>query len=222
MTYSKLRGLLTPVFACLVLSGVAALAQEASPKQYESLSSLTSANDSKVLGKNPGQIKGRWLAVRSTQSIQGYGSVFIGDVQSDIQWKNERNEAPIDEDLLNEKIQELLDQRLRESNVFGEILDGPPEQGASKGVVQLDCDLTVEPGSRAARWAVGFGAGKSRSILEIHMIDHATGEEIGRYHGYGVGSGMGLKLAGGGARKMTQDDIQENTLQFVELLAKVL
>ena len=29
---------------------------------------------------------------------------------------------------------------------------------------------------------------------------------------------MALKLAGGGARKMTQDDIQENALQLATLL----
>jgi hypothetical protein len=32
---------------------------------------------------------------------------------------------------------------------------------------------------------------------------------------------MGFKVAGGGARKMTEDDVQENSKVFVELLAEV-
>ena len=106
------------------------------------------------------------------------------------------------------------------SGVLGKFLDGEPESDGR--YVRLDCDLVVEPGSRAARYAVGFGAGKSRSIFEITLRDHASGDELGLYHGYGTGSGMGFKVAGGGARKMTEDDIQENAAYFVELLREVL
>ncbi len=179
------------------------------------------ANGSTTVGKNPGKIKGRWLEVQDVEALKGYKGVYIGDVATDIQWKNERNEAPIDEELLDEKIVEHLLLNLRESAALGEVLESAPAEGA-EGYLRLDCDLTVEPGSRAARYVVGFGAGKSRSIFEIHLRDHQTGEEVGLYHGYGVGTGMGFKLAGGGARKMTQDDIQENTKEFVKLLEKVL
>jgi hypothetical protein len=174
----------------------------------------------KTVGKNPGKIKGRWLEVADPSVLAGVQGVYLGDMTVDIQWKNERNEAPIEEDLLEENLVEQLTARLEESRVFGPVLESAPEEGAP-GYLRLDCTVEVEPGSRAMRYAVGFGAGKSRSILEIHLVDHATGEEVGLYHGYGVGSGMGFKLAGGGARKMTQDDIQENTKLFVELVAEI-
>ena len=72
------------------------------------------------------------------------------------------------------------------------------------------------------RYFVGWGAGKSKSIFKILLKDFSTGEEIGLYHGYGSGSGMGFKLGGGGAEKMTRDDIQENSKKFTELLGKVM
>ena len=178
------------------------------------------AGGSKTVGKNPGKIQGRWLQVDDLDALKAIGSVYVGDVSSDIQWKRAENEAPLDEELLDENLREQLTARLRESGALGDVLDDAPEAGTA-GVARLDCDLVVEPGSRAARYVVGMGAGKSRSILEIHVRDHATGEEIALYHGYGAGTGMGFKLAGGGARKMTQDDIQENTKDMMELLAQV-
>lgn len=174
----------------------------------------------KMVGKNPGKIKGRWLELQDGVDLGGYKGVYIGETKTDIQWKRPENEAPIDEDLLDEYLREQVVLNLRQSRVLGEVLESAPEKGA-KGYVRLDCDLTVEPGSRAMRYVVGFGAGKSRSILEIRLRDHKSGDELALYHGYGVGSGMGFKLAGGGARKMTQDDVEENTQVFVELLAQV-
>ena len=181
---------------------------------------VASAHADKTLGKNPGKIKGRWLQISDVETLQSYRGVYVGDLEADIQWKRKENEAPIDEELLTEKMEELLILRLRQSKVFPEILEAPPEEGAS-GYLRLDCNIEVEPGSRLTRWAVGFGAGKSRSIFEIHLKDHTSGEEVGLYHGYGAGTGMGFKLAGGSARKMTQDDLQENTLAFVELVGQL-
>ena len=178
------------------------------------------AAEGTTIGKNPGQIKGRWLRIEDVAALKAYQGVYIGDLESDIQWKKKSNEAPIDEDLLDEKLREQLTMNLKNTSFFGKLHDAAPAEG-TPSIVRLDCELVVEPGSRAARWAVGFGAGKSRSILEITLRDHATGEELGLYHGYGVGSGMGFKLAGGSARRMTEDDIQENTKKFVELLGEL-
>lgn len=177
------------------------------------------AGGGKTIGKNPGKIKGRWLEIKDSDALGGAREVYIGEVKVDIQWKKERNEAPIDEDLLEEYLVGQLTSNLKESKALGNFLDETPK-AKSKGRLRIDVDLVVEPGSRLMRYAVGFGAGKSRSILELHIVDEGTGEEVAMYHGYGVGSGMGFKLAGGTARKMTQDDVQENAKQFVELLAE--
>jgi hypothetical protein len=176
--------------------------------------------ETEVIGKNPGKSVGRWLDVADPAALGDYSAVYMGEVSADIQWKKESNEAPIEEDLLAEHLHDEIVSRLRETGVLGTVLEETPEAGAG-GYLRLDCDVVVEPGSRAARYAFGLGTGKSRSILEIHLIDHASGEEIGLYHGHGIGTGIGLKLVGGGARKMTQDDNQENAKKFVELLAKL-
>lgn len=171
-----------------------------------------------IVGKNAGQVQGRWLEVGQPADLDAYATVAIGQVTVAIHWNKAGKEQPIDEQILVGKIQEELGINLRSSTMFRQVLTAPPPAGTA-GVLRLDCDLQVEPGSRAMRYMVGFGAGKSKSVLEILLRDHATGRQIGRYHGYGTGSGMGLKMVGGGARKMTQDDIQENTKKFIELLA---
>ena len=173
--------------------------------------------DSRLVGKKPGKIQGRWLEVSDLETLRGAQGVYLGELTVDIQWKKQENEAPIDEDLLQENLRDRLLETLRTEHPLGEVHSLAPDSSGQR-IVRLDCTLEVEPGSRAARYVVGFGAGKSRSILEIHLIDHASGKEIGLYHGYGTGTGMGLKLAGGGARKMAQDDIQENSKMFAELV----
>ena len=174
----------------------------------------------KTVGKNAGKIKGRWLRVEDSDLLKSFTSVYLGDLVTDIQWKEERNEAPIDEELLDEKLGEQFTMRLTESGALGSVLSEAPAEGTA-GAARIDCDLTVEPGSRAARYVVGFGAGKSRSILECHIRDHASDADAAFFHAYGVGSGMGFKLVGGGARKMTQDDIQEYAKVLAELLNQV-
>ena len=176
--------------------------------------------ESKIVGKNPGKIQGRWLEVGDLEALRGVDGVYLGDVSVDIQWKKAENEAPIDEDLLQESLRDQLLETLRTERPLGEVHGAAPDSG-SPGVVRLDCTLEVEPGSRAARYVVGMGAGKSRSILEINLVDHASGEKIGLYHGYGAGTGMGFKIAGGGARKMTEDDIQENSKTFAGLVKEL-
>lgn len=178
------------------------------------------SDDAATVGKNPGKIKGRWLRVEKPEALRDVAGVYLGDVHVDIQWKKAENEQPIDEELLTENVRDQMAERLRTSAALGKYLEEEPDGKGS--YVRLDCELTVEPGSRAARYIVGFGAGKSRSIFEIHVVDHESGEELALYHGYGEGSGMGFKLAGGGARKMTQDDVQENSKKFVELLAEAI
>ncbi len=186
------------------------------------VTALTAASlaSARTVGKNPGEIKGRWLRIEDEAKLSAVRSVYLGTLTADIQWKKAQNESKLDEDLLVEKMHEQLLKRLRESGALGTVLDGPPAKGET-GAVRIDAELIVEPGSRAARYVVGMGAGKSRSILELEINDHASGDEIAHCHGYGVGSGMGFKIGGGGARKMTQDDIQEFSKKLVELIAQV-
>lgn len=169
------------------------------------------------VGKNPGQTKGRWLEVEEVETLKGYDTVCIGDLETEIHWKKQGKETPIDESLLQDKMKQYLLENLRGVTLFDNV-----EESCSDGpALRLDSDLDVEPGSRAMRYVVGFGAGKSKSVFEIHLRDNVSKEDHGLYHGYGTGSGMGFKIAGGGARKMTEDDVQENAKKFVELLQEV-
>lgn len=181
------------------------------------LMATAAAAGPKRVGKNPGKVKGRWLEVADVGALGGYDKVAIGEIAVDIQWKNPDRESDIDDSILVEKIRDHLTKRLEETGLYQEVAGEPAEEGAA-GWLRLDVDLSVDPGSRAARYVVGLGAGKSRSILKIHLKDHASGEELGLYHGHGTGSGMGFKLGGGSARKMTEDDVQENTKNFAQLL----
>ncbi len=171
----------------------------------------------KAIGKNPGKVKGRWLDVEEVAALKDYETVCIGNLGVEIHWKKEGKETPIDEGLLKDKIKQYLLENLRAVTLF----DNVEESCSQKSALRLDCDLEVEPGSRAKRYFVGFGAGKSKSVFEIHLRDNESSQDLGLYHGYGTGSGMGFKVAGGGARKMTEDDVQENAKKFVELLQEV-
>lgn len=191
------------VVLVLALSAVSAVAKDGKTK----------------VGKNPGQIKGRWLEIDVAAAKAAKG-VYLGTIESDIQWRKAEKESPMDEDLLNEKIKIHLLENLRASGLFAQVLESAPKN--TSGFLRLDCDLKVDPGNRAVRYVAGFGAGKSKSIFEVHIRDAKSGQEVGLYHGFGTGTGMGLKIGGGGARKMTEDDIQENSKKFAELLQQVL
>lgn len=183
--------------------------------------SMSLAADVVLVGKNPGKVKGRWLKIYDPQAFTSYKKAVLGNVDVEIVFKNPEKKTPIDEELLKGQIRETLAASLRDAEVFTEVLEENSAENAEH-LVRLDCHLLVETGNRAMRYLVGYGAGKSKSILEIHLKDQETGKEVGLYHGYGTGSGMGFKLAGGGARKMSQDDIQENTAMFTKLLQDIV
>ncbi len=94
-------------------------------------------------------------------------------------------------------------------------VEGAPDLGV-EGYPRLDCTLLVDPGNRAKRYLMA--SGQSRSIMEIELRDHATEELVAVFHGYGIGTGFGLKMFGGGARKMTQDDVQKKAKVLIKLL----
>ncbi len=174
-----------------------------------------------TIGKNPGKFKGRWLKVYDREALGTFDVVAIGETITDIAWKKASNEAPLQERELDAQLREQLSARLGKSGLFTQVLDDT-RAATDSGYLRIDCKLDVEPGSRMMRYALGGGAGKSRSILECEFIDSSDDRVLALYHGYGAGTGMGFKIGGGGAAKMTKDDNQENTSKIVELLKRVL
>ena len=206
----------------LVLAGFGvATAQEEQAEQEEAdileeLPEILEFEGVVVRGKNPGEHKGRWLALTEAAVLNPYRGVYIGDVHSDILWPDPEKEKPQDEQELDHTIREYLLTRLTKTGALGEVMPrGAPDPGA-EGYLRLDASLLVDPGNRAKRYLMA--SGKSRSVMEIELRDHATEELVAVYRGYGIGTGLGMKAFGGGARKMTQDDIQENTKAFIKLL----
>jgi hypothetical protein len=185
-----------------------------------SVASAASAAD-ETIGKNPGKFKGRWLKVYDREALGTFDVVAVGETITDIAWKKASNEAPMQERELDAQLREQLSARLGKSGLFSQVLDDT-HAAADSSYLRIDCKLDVEPGSRMMRYALGGGAGKSRSILECEFIDSSDDRVLALYHGYGAGTGMGFKIGGGGAAKMTKDDNQENTSKIVELLKRVL
>lgn len=171
------------------------------------------------IGKNAGEIQGRWLELADPDGFTSYATAYIGEVRTDIAYQD-RQKAAVDGEELSSNMRQRFFKRLVKAKLFDVVLGNPVPEG-EPNALRLDFDLVVDPGSRAARFAVGLGAGKSKSVLEILMKDHETGELVGKYHGYGSGSGIAIKPGGGSATKMTKDDIEEHSAKFVELLKKV-
>jgi len=181
--------------------------------------SLAAAEE--TIGKKPGKFKGRWLKVYDGDALGTLDMVVVGETTTDIAWKKASNEAPLQERELDAQLREQLAERLEKSGLFSQVL-GEARASANDDYLRIDCTLEVEPGSRMLRYAVGGGAGKSVSLLECELIHNADGRVLALYHGYGAGTGLGFKLGGGGAAKMTKDDNQENTAKLVELLKRVV
>ncbi len=209
------------LITCLVLvTAPAAVAQEQADvaRLLDELPDILEEEGVVVNGKNPGELEGRWLALVGADALKPYSAVYIGDVHSDMLWEDEEKEKPMDEHKLDQEIHERVLARLTKTGALGEVLHrGEPEPDA-EGYLRLDCTLAVDPGHRGKRYI--SASGKSRSVLEIVLRDHRTGQRVALFHGYGIGTGLGFKAFGGGARKMTMDDIQENTKMFVELVKK--
>lgn len=172
------------------------------------------------IGKKPGDTKGRWLEYSAKQDLQGFDGICIREIDVTIHWKKKERQSPIEEAELIDIVRRELAKKLSEAAVYEKVLDRVPSGKMEGRWLFVDAEFTVEPGSRAARYLVGMGAGKSKSILELRLYDPKKKDRLGLYHGYGSGVGV-LKLAGGGAAKMSKDDIQENARQFAALLGKV-
>jgi hypothetical protein len=75
-------------------------------------------------------------------------------------------------------LQAELVRRLRESGLFARVINASETdytQGSEKTLV-LDGEITrLAPGSRALRYLVGFGAGRSKAQSEMRFLDARTG-----------------------------------------------
>lgn len=83
-------------------------------------------------------------------------------------------------------------------------------QGAAGALVIHTVVVEMDPGSRAARYWGGFGAGAARTVLSIVVKDGASGATLLKIHqerrsGVGVGGGKYDKLLHRNLRKIGED-----------------
>ena len=74
-----------------------------------------------------------------------------------------------------------LVRRLRESGLFAKVINASEREyapGSEKALV-LEGEITrLAPGSRALRYLVGFGAGRTKAQTEMHFVDPQAGSVV--------------------------------------------
>jgi len=122
-----------------------------------------------------------------------YTTVVIGDMSApDELWHNYAIEAR----------REMASQLLA-AKAFTQVLDPAPAPLPVEAVLISGNITEVEKGSAAARWIVGFGAGRAHISAEFRLTD-STGTQIGTYSvrkTYAGGAGIG------GAGFLDMDDL---------------
>jgi hypothetical protein len=87
------------------------------------------------------------------------------------------------------------------------IAEQPPTADAAKGVLLIRGKvLEINPGSRAARYWVGFGAGKSRVEIMGEIVNAETGAPLLKFSHARVSS---VGEVGGDYTKFLSDDVRE-------------
>jgi hypothetical protein len=122
-----------------------------------------------------------------------YSTVAVGQISgSDELWHNYTIE-----------IQRELATELTASKAFSQVLDTVPTTPPADTLMVSGRITEVEKGSAAARWIVGFGAGRAHMTTEFELKD-ASGNQLGTYSvrkTYAGGAGIG------GAGFLDMDDL---------------
>jgi hypothetical protein len=122
-----------------------------------------------------------------------YNAVVVGQISgSDELWHGYTIE-----------IQRELAVELNASKAFSQVLDSMPTAPPPDALMVSGRITEVEKGSAAARWIVGFGAGRAHMTAEFELKD-ASGNQLGTYSvrkTYAGGAGIG------GAGFLDMDDL---------------
>lgn len=160
-------------------------------------------------------IRGRYLVVDDGVSLGDYRGALLIIEPAEITSDQYRSVATEDvrrtsEDLLREKLEKL--------GVFAEILtEIPAAAPEGRKILKAKTRLTLQHGSRATRFLISFGAGKSKLHIRIDFIDARTGKHVAFFNGYGSGAGI-LGWQGGAVQRMARDDLRENYNKLARLL----
>ncbi len=122
--------------------------------------------------------------ISTGQPLSCYDTIIIRDLKMDnarYEHVDEETRAKIDamKPMLNRIYQESLAMELRNRNLFKHIQTG--DQAGGKAVVLEGEIVEFDAGSRALRFWVGFGAGKTYLLLKGRLVDAQTGKELARF-----------------------------------------
>jgi Domain of unknown function (DUF4410) len=127
------------------------------------------------------------------QVVRTYSTVAIGDITApDELWHNYAIEAHRE-----------LAKQLIARKAFAQVLDPAPATLPANAVLLSGRITEVDKGSAAARWLVGFGAGRAHITGDFQLVD-ASGTQLGSYSvrkTYAGGAGIG------GAGFLDMDDL---------------
>jgi hypothetical protein len=122
-------------------------------------------------------------SVAHQDAVKKYSTVAVGDITgSDELWHNYAIE-----------IHRALATELTESKSFSQVQDPAPRPPSIDALVISGHITDVDKGSAAARWIVGFGAGRAHMTAEFELKD-GGGNRIGTYSvrkTYAGGAGIG-------------------------------
>ncbi len=174
------------------------------------------ADAQEIMGKKKKGMKGRYLQIEAGANLADYRDALVILEPAVLSADKDR---PIDNETVRQTSDELLKEALQELGVFGELVDAEPanlpEDGPS---LRIKTTLTLQHGSRAMRYFVGAGAGKSKLHIQIEMVDASSGKALAKYNGFGSGAGF-ASFSGGAVSRMAHDDLQENYKQLTGYLA---
>jgi len=147
------------------------------------------------------------LEILSTFELSNYKKIYVGEFDSSM------TELPERDDNTFEPVQEVLaDPEPPFIQGLDKELSGiKVETGEGQdGLVVTGKVLKLDPGSRAARYWGGFGAGATEVQLELEVKDGKTGETLlrvtqERRSGFGVGGGNYIKLLHRSLREIGED-----------------
>ena len=93
-------------------------------------------------------------------------------------------------------IQKSTVERLKKERLFADVVDGSTAASAPEPAYELTGQVVqFDPGNRAARYAVGFGAGKTKLRVAFTLKDK-SGKELFKSEAYGAFSGA-IAFVGG-------------------------
>lgn len=149
------------------------------------------------------------LEIVQTFDLSSYSKVVVEPFDT--------SETPLPEkdDNTYEPVQQILkDPAAAFTAGLDEALDVPVSKGPAEGekgalVVRAKV-MVMDPGSRAARYWGGFGAGAARTQLSGELVDAATGTVLARFtqerrSGVGVAGGDYVNLMNRNLRKIGED-----------------